>query len=247
MLTSSGTLVVANVGDSRAVLCCRERQHGGGSGGGDATAASKVGIHSTADGSSVARSSFSSNHRAVVLSEDHIASDPKEAARIEALGGWIERRGGAATARVNGLLAVSRSLGDAPLKPLLVADPHVVTIPSIRGDAQTRGSSAARGGEGHRNETFWNGTATEFTPAWRTVYRFLIVATDGLWDVISSDDAVQYVRARRRQGVETGSADWQSIAMALTHEALLRGSQDNIGVCVIDLENRRRGVQSGAQ
>jgi serine/threonine protein phosphatase PrpC len=226
LLTHSGTLVVANVGDSRAVLCCA-----GEGGTGEAAKATP-----TNDGEMAARrprprrprnGAGAGAGRALELSRDHTANDPAEAARIEALGGWIDQshasqaHAGAtaaaassssssssttSTARVNGMLAVSRSLGDAPLKPFLTAEPHIATVLSIHGTDDDAPS-----------------------------FQFLIVATDGLWDVIGSDEAVAYVQVRRSNG-----EDWQSIALALTHEALLRGSLDNIGVCVIDLQNRPR-------
>ncbi|KAH8046129.1 cyclin-dependent protein serine/threonine kinase [Aureococcus anophagefferens] len=68
-------------------------------------------------------------------------------------------------------------------------------------------------------------------------YEFLILATDGLWDTTSSDEAVRFVRARLAAAAASPSRD-QDAATALTHEALVRQSQDNIGVCVIDLRNR---------
>ena len=68
-------------------------------------------------------------------------------------------------------------------------------------------------------------------------YEFLILATDGLWDTTSSDEAVRFVRARLAASAASPSR-YQDAATALTHEALVRQSQDNIGVCVIDLRNR---------
>ncbi|CAM9402723.1 unnamed protein product [Ectocarpus sp. 8 AP-2014] len=55
---------------------------------------------------------------------------------------------------------------------------------------------------------------------------FLVLASDGLWDVVSSQEVVDMVK-------ET----FQVAATALTHEAYVRGSTDNIGVCVVDLRH----------
>ena len=66
---------------------------------------------------------------------------------------------------------------------------------------------------------------------------FWVLATDGpgLWDVVSSDDAVRFVRARLDR---RSDHSFQAAATALTHEALVRQSTDNVGVCVVDLQGR---------
>ena len=68
-------------------------------------------------------------------------------------------------------------------------------------------------------------------------FRFLIVATDGLWDVVSNDEAARFVGERL-----DGSADAaQRAATALAHEALVRQSTDNVCVIVVDLEAHSGG------
>ena len=57
----------------------------------------------------------------VSLSSDHKPSRKGEAARIEALGGHITNFG---VPRVNGVLAVSRAIGDAGYKRFLISDPE---------------------------------------------------------------------------------------------------------------------------
>lgn len=77
-------------------------------------------------------------------------------------------------------------------------------------------------------------------------YQFLILATDGLWDVMGSDEAVRFVQAQLESHSATrettGESRWQRVAMALMHEALIRGSMDNVGVCVVDLHERTRAL-----
>lgn len=105
--------------------------------------------------------------RAIDLTVDRKASDPDEIARVCEAGGYV------ANGRVMGSLAVSRALGDVNLKtrsprPLIV-DPDITTYtPSNHQGEEGSGSSA--------------------------MDEFILVATDGLWDVMSSAEAVTLVR-----------------------------------------------------
>ncbi|XP_062545054.1 uncharacterized protein LOC134211808 isoform X2 [Armigeres subalbatus] len=56
----------------------------------------------------------------------HVPSVESECSRIEKLGGVVLNWNG--TYRVNGQLAVSRAIGDAPLKPYITGEPDVSTI-----------------------------------------------------------------------------------------------------------------------
>ena len=89
LFTTERALILANVGDSRAIL---------------------------SNGTSTP----------IQLSIDHVASNADEQERIKSLGGFVSSVGG--TQRVNGTLAVSRSLGDAHLASLLSRKPHVVAM-----------------------------------------------------------------------------------------------------------------------
>lgn len=132
-------------------------------------------------------------------------------------------------ARVNGELAVTRSLGDLPMKPLLIADPHV-TILDLNQDSIVPPT---------RNQQMNSGMSDTSAERIQINFDFLVVATDGLWDVMTNDDVIAYIKARRALGgLNPSKASWQEVAASLTHEALLRGSLDNIGVCVVDLRRR---------
>ena len=87
MAVTSRYIMVANAGDSRAVLM---------------------------DGD-----------KAVALSNDHKPSRPDEMKRIEKAGGFVMHLG---VPRVNGVLAVSRALGDAELKPFVPSQPEYRTV-----------------------------------------------------------------------------------------------------------------------
>ncbi|MCX8111175.1 MAG: protein phosphatase 2C domain-containing protein [Syntrophorhabdaceae bacterium] len=59
---------------------------------------------------------------ASVLTEDHKPDMPNERSRIEAAGGVVIRFG---VYRVQGELAMSRAIGDAHLKPYIIAEPYI--------------------------------------------------------------------------------------------------------------------------
>lgn len=58
-----------------------------------------------------------------VLTRDHKPDDAPELSRIEALGGTVAVFG---VPRVEGILAISRALGDTCLKPFVTAEPRIV-------------------------------------------------------------------------------------------------------------------------
>ncbi|KAF2311806.1 hypothetical protein GH714_026815 [Hevea brasiliensis] len=176
---TSENIVVANCGDSRAILC-----RGG---------------------------------RAVPLSFDHKPDRPDELARIEAAGGRVIFVNGA---RVEGILAMSRAIGDKYLKPVVTSEPEI--------------------------------TFTKREPE----DECLILASDGLWDVLSSELACEVACECLQEGspptlvndrsqIDEGNGalyPTRSILAAalLTRLALGRRSSDNISVIVVDLKRSRR-------
>jgi serine/threonine protein phosphatase PrpC len=135
------------------------------------------------------------------ITVDHNPGRPEERARIEAAGGFVEKAGG--VARVAGMLAVSRSFGDRALRGAgVVAEPHV-EIWEV-GDEEDGGVKG------------WGAE------------RYVILATDGLWDVVQNEEA-----AGMAGHVLDLGGDMQEAAEVLTREAYVRGSKDNIGVAVV--------------
>jgi len=100
--------------------------------------------------------------------------------------------------RVVGVLAMSRALGDFPLKEnnIVIADPDILTFE----------------------------LGNDLHPS------FMILATDGLWDVFDNDEACAYIKSRLGEP-HLGA---RSLAMA----AFQRGSPDNITVMVVNFEKR---------
>ncbi|XP_068314825.1 protein phosphatase 2C 37-like [Pyrus communis] len=151
---------------------------------------------------------------AVPLSSDHKPDRPDELVRIEAAGGRVIYWDGA---RVLGVLAMSRAIGDNYLKPYVTSEPEV---------------------------TVTDRTAED---------ECLILASDGLWDVVSNETACRVASmcllaqkaAASRSASSCCDAATRSdkacsdASILLTKLALARHSGDNISVVVVDL--RRPG------
>ena len=67
---------------------------------------------------------------------------------------------------------------------------------------------------------------------------YLVIACDGLWDVLSAEDVGMLIRAQIQSG-----ADLQTVARTLTTEALNLGSFDNVTALVVAL--RPSGAPAG--
>nr|BAI39596.1 protein phosphatase 2C AHG3 homolog [Solanum lycopersicum] len=132
----------------------------------------------------------------IPLSTDHKPDRPDELNRIEEAGGRVIYWDGA---RVLGVLAMSRAIGDSYLKPYVTSEPEV--------------------------------TITE-----RTVEdECLILASDGLWDVVSNETACGVARMCLRSGHNSDHACTDA-SILLTRLALARHSSDNVSVVVVDLK-----------
>jgi serine/threonine protein phosphatase PrpC len=143
---------------------------------------------------------------AIQLTVDHIASSVAEQKEIIDRGGFISQSGG--IDRVNGSLAVSRSLGDIKLASFLSQTPHILALTKKEALEQCGNSMVTTG-----------------------VPCFIILASDGLWDVMSNQEAVDLAWQVINEN-KSGTA-YQEAAAVLTQEAYVRGSSDNIGVCVL--------------
>ncbi|RZC50179.1 hypothetical protein C5167_018608 [Papaver somniferum] len=146
----------------------------------------------------------------IPLSIDHKPDREDELARIEGAGGRVISWNGA---RVFGVLAMSRSIGDRYMRPWIIPVPEVTFTTRSEED------------------------------------ECLIIASDGLWDVISNDEAGEVARnllRRRRRSTISDIASHsaaQAVADHLTDLASRKNSSDNISVIVVDLKSKRRRVQ----
>ena len=143
------------------------------------------------------------------LTVDHVASCPKEQGEVIERGGFISKSGG--IDRVNGSLAVSRSLGDVKLAPYLSQIPHVLALTKDEAIHMCRNDQSIPSLDNH------------------DVPCFIIVASDGLWDVVDNREAVEFVT----EVLRGEKASYQTAAQLLTQEAYVRGSSDNIGVLIV--------------
>lgn len=153
------------------------------------------------------------------LSDDHKPNRPDELQRVQDAGGHVISWNGA---RVMGVLAMSRALGDRFLRPYVIAEPEI---------------------------TFTHRTDED---------EVLVLASDGLWDVVSNGEACAVATAHLKRGREAanrsaaggggggsgssqsqGASDMAKVAAgSLVKLALARGSCDNISVIVVDLNLR---------
>jgi serine/threonine protein phosphatase PrpC len=152
------------------------------------------------------RAVLSCSGRAIDLSSDHKCSRPDEKKRIEQAGGQVIRD------RLHGVLAVSRAFGDAEHKMLrgremwgrafssnpLSAEPEIITRKLLNSS---------------------NGGAID---------EFIILACDGVWDVMTSQQAINFVRRRLYVHRDVSKA-----ARELVDKALRLSSIDNVSVVVI--------------
>lgn len=79
-----------------------------------------------------ARAVLLRDDQAIRLSTDHKPDSPEEEARIVKAGGYVTKqtnKTGKTISRVNGLLAVSRALGDLFLQPFVTPEPEITHFP----------------------------------------------------------------------------------------------------------------------
>eukprot|EP01138_Halocafeteria_seosinensis_P008785 gb/GECG01008979.1/.p1 GENE.gb/GECG01008979.1/~~gb/GECG01008979.1/.p1 ORF type:complete len:1100 (+),score=150.99 gb/GECG01008979.1/:1-3300(+) len=168
---------------------------------------------------------------ALELTHDHKADPgarPDETARIAAAGGAVM------AGRVSGRLAVARAVGDPSLKW------GVNTKVELKeGDSKRKPASLAEKIDTNYPPLLVTSDPELCLLPLDSTCCFLILACDGLWDVVTSQDAVNEVTAVIRDHENRGgdSADIHAPAAAasqkLVHLALEKGSMDNVSVSVV--------------
>lgn len=149
--------------------------------------------------------------------------------------------------RVAGILATSRALGDFPLKEprkLVTAEPDVLTFSLRDHKVSTKDmtlpfffffSSILPVALFFDLAFHWylHISISSFSNNYHTLLllfqaHFVILATDGLWDVFSNEEAVAYIRDHIHE------SDFG--AKSLCMSAYYRGSQDNITVAILNID-----------
>lgn len=134
------------------------------------------------------------------LSRDHKPGVPCETKRITDLGGKVLYFG---RWRVEGILAVSRGIGDGALKPYITADPDVCEYNIEKDDL------------------------------------FLVIATDGIWDVLNNSQVAQHVISetctRTVDGFQCHPQKLIWAARKLCKKARENRSSDNKCAIIVDL------------
>jgi serine/threonine protein phosphatase PrpC len=159
------------------------------------------------------RAVLSRGGRAVPVSEDHKAARKDETARVRAANGHVNRNG-----QVNNSLAVSRSFGDIM---------HV-------GHELTRLVAMKPAGKSPEDDKMLSSGIVIALPDVEELDvepedEFLIIASDGLWDSFSNQEAVNFVRQQL-----AAHGDVQLAAKAIVDKSLTRVA-DNVTVLVLAL------------
>mmetsp|Transcript_19386 Transcript_19386/g.40281 ORF Transcript_19386/g.40281 Transcript_19386/m.40281 type:complete len:390 (+) Transcript_19386:88-1257(+) len=211
----------ANAGDARAVLSSKNAEK---------IAHCDSGAYSESGSVPASEKSNSKEFKnkndsvaALRITHDHKSTDADEIERIEKAGGVMIR------GRVLGVLAVARSLGDHGLKEFVIGRPYlsstVIQIEKERDKSESRVMNECS------IERRRGLNSSECSPL--TDGDFLIVACDGLWDVMEDHEAVNLVRKFTAENPSRSKkCSKQEVASFLIEEALRRGSTDNITVVV---------------
>ena len=155
------------------------------------------------------RAVLSNDGVAMSLTEDHKPNLKSEKLRIEAAGGWVQN------GRVNGNLGVSRSVGDIQFKVFSE------TPGMCNGKEDVKGSLWSPCQQVISKPDVMHFTVEEH-------HEFVVLASDGLWDVFPPQECVNFVR---KQLFKTKNID--RTASELIQKAMKRGSQDNVSVVII--------------
>jgi serine/threonine protein phosphatase PrpC len=162
--------------------------------------------------------------KAVPLSVDHKPNDPAERERIHNAGGFVQctGRGPITHYRVNGNLNLSRSLGDFQYKRRKDLG-HEAQIITCAPECKVLGRGAQD--------------------------EFIILACDGIWDVLSSQDAVDFIRPRLQHCTEISSITQSLLnrCLASSPKLSLGVGCDNMTCVIVDLQPARRPRNSACQ
>eukprot|EP01097_Dermamoeba_algensis_P001926 TRINITY_DN175_c0_g2_i2.p1 TRINITY_DN175_c0_g2~~TRINITY_DN175_c0_g2_i2.p1 ORF type:complete len:553 (-),score=181.91 TRINITY_DN175_c0_g2_i2:249-1907(-) len=144
--------------------------------------------------------------RAKGITTDHKPNNKEEIERVEAAGHFVE------AGRIDGIIAVSRALGDPNFKNEIDLPPEsqpISCIPDV------------------------------FELDLDDDDDFIILACDGLWDVYSNQEVVNFVNRKIQEVLDDGDEltedEVQRIAENLVDSAVDKGSMDNVSAIIVAL------------
>jgi protein phosphatase len=153
--------------------------------------------------------------KAIDLTRDHKPSDEREKARIRSMGEDVQWDPYGEIYRVKDL-SLSRAIGDRFAKPVVSSEAEIDCLPLKEEDDE-----------------------------------FFLLASDGLWDVMTSQEVVDFVhemlecptqsvKTKKGKIVLTPEFRRRKMARFVAHEALERGSADNVCVILVWLKNENK-------
>eukprot|EP01038_Epipyxis_sp_PR26KG_P005579 gene5579-7704_t len=157
------------------------------------------------------RAVLCSDGNAVQLTEDHKANNKTEKARIEAAGGWVHN------GRVGSSLVVARSIGDIQYKEFNVNIDH-----TLGHEMKSNGIWSTE------QQVISKPDVKHFVV--ESTHEFVILASDGLWDVFNCQEAVNFVRKQL-----SIHGDVNKAAAELVEKAIARHTVDNTSVIICAL------------
>jgi serine/threonine protein phosphatase PrpC len=174
------------------------------------------------------RAILSRGGRAIPLTRDHKPNDEIERDRILQMGESIAWDRFSKVHRVKNL-SLSRAIGDAYAKPVVSATVDIKHFPLQTG-ITTTAAAAAPTTSTNKEDPAGNNNNNHHS----NKDEFVILASDGLWDVFTSDDAVAFCHSKLKEldrSIDdvTDRANGQTVlrrnmAKFLTREAVARGS-----------------------
>ena len=165
-----------------------------------------------------------------VLTSDHKPNSPREKLRIELAGGTVSN------GRVGGVLGVSRCFGDWQYKLFIdeacpSSDRSITQVEDDNLEDCLAKEECDDGLWSPRRQVVSRPDTLSFDVT--VVDEFLLVATDGLWDVFGSQEAINFVRWQIHEHGDIARA-----ASQLIQEAVSRAPSDNVTVLIVGLNQQ---------
>lgn len=147
------------------------------------------------------------NGKLIELSHDHKPDNDGELKRIRAGGGFVE------DGRVQGIIAVSRAIGDWEYKnPGLLQQLHkkhglkkkksTASKEEEKKNTKTGPYRNIEEAKKHQVSSFPDIKKVPLKPE----HDFIIVACDGIWDCFTNEQAIKFIRQRRERGPKTSQS-----------------------------------------